>query len=135
MSPRPILVALALGTLLGLLSAAAELRSARAVTGPDCRPQGQGIVVPDGLRAVRFRVLSLSAGRPCGGDPDAAVEGFSLRRGGGTVFVYYRDGRGRTVADPVPLRSLELPSGVYSLCAAPSAGAAVSLAWELETAP
>jgi len=107
----------------------------RAATGPDCRPQGQGFSVPPGQKAVRFRVLAQTVGRSCEGNGGGAVEGFSIRRGATTLFVSYRDAEGRAVSDPLPLASLSLSSGEYTLCAAPAAGAAVALAWELEPDP
>jgi len=126
-------------TLVGLLWGApvesADGGGTRATTGADCRPRGQGFSVPTGQRAVRFHVLSLTAGRSCEGNGGGPVEGFSIRRGAATLFVSYRDEGGRTVADPLPIASLTLTPGEYTLCAAPAAGASVSLAWELEPAP
>lgn len=134
MDIRRWVMAAVLGASLVAPAAGGEPGAARAFTPADCRPRPEAFSVPRGARAVRFRLVALGAGTPCSGEA-GAVAGFSIRRGGATVFLHYREASGRAVWDPVPLADLALAPGEYSLQAVPAAGASVALGWELEPTP
>ncbi len=101
-----------------------------AACGPGCDPAPTGFTVPVPQSASHFRVVTLTPGRPCAGGVRTPVKGFSIRRGGQTVLVYYWT-PGGLVSDPVPLDDLELGPGTYQLYAAPASGARVTLSFRI----
>ncbi len=105
--------------------------SVSASCGRNCIPAPSEFEVPRDLSARAFVIRSLSPGRTCSGTPPQTLQGFSIRRGAQTVFVYYIGPTG-TVSDPVPIQELELPSGTYQLYAVPASGAGVSLSFVME---
>ncbi len=110
---------------------AQETLTLRAATAEGCKPSPAVFRVPQGSVAERFRIEELRAGRPCG-QGGGATEGFSVRRGSTTVFVYYRDAQGEAVSDPCPLQSLVLEAGGYALYATPATGAAATISYNLQ---
>ncbi|MCI4397973.1 MAG: hypothetical protein JHC34_03955 [Acidobacteria bacterium] len=116
-----------------LLLAGQEGQTLRASTLGGCEPSPAVFRVQQGSVATRFRIQNLRAGQPCG-EGGGATEGFSIRRGSTTVFVYYYDSNGEIVSDPCPLNSLELEAGSYALYAAPASGAAAVISFALEPA-
>ncbi len=102
----------------------------KAACGPGCDPAPAGFTVPMGQAAYFFKVVALTPGRPCAGGKRDTVKGFSLRRGGQTVLVYYVK-PGGVVSDPLPLEDLELGPGTYELYAVPASGASVTLSFRI----
>lgn len=127
-------VAAALAPFLLLATWGQEGQTLRATTLGGCEPSPAVFRVQQGRVATRFRVENLHAGQPCG-EGGGATEGFSIRRGSTTVFVYYYGADGGVVSDPCPLKSLVLEAGSYALYAAPASGAAVVVSYALEPAP
>jgi|GEM_PF-4545529 len=104
-----------------------------ASCGLGCDPKPSSFTVPAGHKAAQFRIRSLTSGEPCSGGKREPLAGFSIRRGGDTVVVYYRDSGG-VVSDPVPLENLTLEPGPYLLLSVPAKGATVTLACTLSPA-
>jgi len=134
----PVRNLLKAGLLAVLLSGAAVIFKTQGLVlsascGADCNPAPRAFTVPPGHRASQFQIQSLRAGEPCSGEKEGPMAGFSIRKEGDTVLVYYRSAKG-LVSDPVPLEDLTLEPGQYKLLAIPAKGAAVSLSCALSPA-
>ena len=94
-----------------------------------CDPAPSIFQVPSGYVARGFAIQSLVAGKACSGTQEQ-LRGFSIRRGGQTVLVFYFGPSG-PVSDPLPVEDLELAAGTYELYAAPASGASVTLSFQV----
>ncbi len=129
-----VVLFLALAACLTLAIWGEEALSLRASTLGGCKPAPAVFRVPEGMAATRFQIERLAPGKPCGPE-GGSTQGFSIRRGSATVFVYYYDEAGRAVSDPCPLSALVLEEGSYALYAAPASGADAVIRYTLDPAP